>query len=136
MSETIPSEQELAYQQDRSDIIRANIKRFYIYFVLALVVVVFSVVRLDEVNWFERGHFLNPNNIINLLRIAVPIITVSGAFTFLMIAEYIDLSIGSAMSLSSVIFAWLAEWWLRPVFSACRVGEHRAVVWNWLYIRP
>ena len=107
MSETIPSEQELAYQQDRSDIIRANIKRFYIYFVLALVVVVFSVVRLDEVNWFERGHFLNPNNIINLLRIAVPIITVSGAFTFLMIAEYIDLSIGSAMSLASVIFAWM-----------------------------
>ena len=106
MSETIPSEQELAYQQDRSDIIRANIKRFYIYFVLALVVVVFSVVRLDEVNWFERGHFLNPNNIINLLRIAVPIITVSGAFTFLMIAEYIDLSIGSAMSLAGVIFAW------------------------------
>ena len=107
MSKTIPSEQELAYQQDRSDIIRANIKRFYIYFVLALVVVVFSVVRLDEVNWFERGHFLNPNNIINLLRIAVPIITVSGAFTFLMIAEYIDLSIGSAMSLASVVFAWM-----------------------------
>lgn len=107
MSETIPSEQELAYQQDRSDIIRANIKRFYIYFVLALVVVVFSVVRLDEVNWFERGHFLNPNNIINLLRIAVPIITVSGAFTFLMIAEYIDLSIGSAISLSGVVFAWM-----------------------------
>ena len=107
MSETISSEQELSYQQDRSDIIRANIKRFYIYFVLALVVVVFSFVRLDEVNWFERGHFLNPNNIINLLRIAVPIITVSGAFTFLMIAEYIDLSIGSAMSLASVIFAWM-----------------------------
>ena len=107
MSETIPSKKELAYQQDRSDIIRANIKRFYIYFVLALVVVVFSVVRLDEVNWFERGHFLNPNNIINLLRIAVPIITVSGAFTFLMIAEYIDLSIGSTMSLASVIFAWM-----------------------------
>jgi ribose transport system permease protein len=107
MSETFSSEQELAYQQDRSQIIRANIKRFYIYFVLALVVVGFSVVRLDEVNWFERGHFLNPNNIINLLRIAVPIITVSGAFTFLMIAEYIDLSIGSAMGLASVIFAWM-----------------------------
>ena len=22
------------------------------------------------------------------------------------------------------------EWWLRPVSSACRVGEHNAVVWN------
>lgn len=81
------------------------IKRFYIYFVLALVVVVFSVVRLDEVNMFERGHFLSPDNLINLVRIAVPVITLSGAFTFLMIAQYIDLSVGSAMSLSAVVFA-------------------------------
>lgn len=108
MTQTLSSTKEpLACQQDRSHRIRANIKRFYIYFVLALVVIIFSVVRLDEVNWFERGHFLNPNNIINLLRVAVPIMTVAGAFTFLMIAEYIDLSIGSAMSLSAVIFAWL-----------------------------
>ena len=28
------------------------------------------------------------------------------------------------------------EWWLRPVSSACRVGEHSAVVWNRLYLRP
>jgi ribose/xylose/arabinose/galactoside ABC-type transport system permease subunit len=96
-----------ALQQSRSQKTRESIKRYYIYFVLALVMVVFSVVKLDEVNWFERGHFLNPNNIINLLRIAVPIITVAGAFTFLMIAEYIDLSVGSAMSLSAVVFAWL-----------------------------
>lgn len=95
----------LALQQDLSAVVRTNIKRFYIYFVLALVVVVFSVIRLDEVAFFERGHFLSPDNIINLLRIAVPIITVSGAFTFLMIAQYIDLSVGSAMSLSAVVFA-------------------------------
>jgi len=94
-------------QQDRSTVVRTNIKRFYIYFVLALVVVVFSVIRLDEVDMFARGHFLNPDNIINMLRIAVPIMTVSGAFTFLMMTERIDLSIGSAMSLSAVIFAWL-----------------------------
>ena len=96
-----------AFQQDRATVIRANIKRFYIYFVLALVVVTFSVLRLDEVAFFERGHFLNPDNVITLIRIAVPIITVSGAFTFLMIAEKIDLSVGSAMSLSAVIFAWM-----------------------------
>ena len=29
-----------------------------------------------------------------------------------------------------------AEWWLRPVSSACRVGEHRAVVWKRLNLRP
>ncbi len=95
----------LAVQQDRSTLVRTNIKRFYIYFVLALVVVTFSVLSLDEVAMFERGHFLYPKNIINLLRIAVPIMTISGAFTFLMIAERIDLSVGSAMSLSAVIYA-------------------------------
>jgi ribose/xylose/arabinose/galactoside ABC-type transport system permease subunit len=112
MNQMTPSEgnismENTALQQTRSEKTRAIIKRYYIYFVLALVVVVFSVVRLDEVEWFERGHFLNPNNIINLLRISVPIMTVAGAFTFLMIAEYIDLSIGSAMSLSGVVFAWM-----------------------------
>src|SRR4029450_6434450 len=29
-----------------------------------------------------------------------------------------------------------AEWWFRPVRSAWRVGEHRAVVWKRLYFRP
>ena len=28
------------------------------------------------------------------------------------------------------------EWWLRPVSSAWRVGEHRAVVWKRLYFSP
>ena len=27
-------------------------------------------------------------------------------------------------------------WWLRPVRNVDRVGEHRAVVCHWLYIRP
>ena len=27
-------------------------------------------------------------------------------------------------------------WWLRPVRSACRVGEHSAVVWKRLYLSP
>src|SRR5262249_27340119 len=27
-------------------------------------------------------------------------------------------------------------WWLRPVIRAARVGEHRAVVWNRLYLIP
>ena len=28
------------------------------------------------------------------------------------------------------------EWWLRPVSSAARVGEQRAVVWKRVYLRP
>lgn len=90
---------------DRSAAVRMYIKQFYIYVVLALVVLVFSVAKLDQVAMFERGHFLSPDSIINLLRSAVPIITVSGAFTLLMISGYIDLSVGSAMSLSAVVFA-------------------------------
>ena len=30
----------------------------------------------------------------------------------------------------------LTEWWLRPVSSAYRVGEHSAVVWNRLSFMP
>lgn len=92
---------------DRSDAMRSNVKSFYIYVVLVLIVVVFSVVKLGQVEMFGRGHFLGPDSIINLLRSAVPILTLSGAFTLLMISGYIDLSVGSAMSLSAVAFAWL-----------------------------
>ena len=94
-------------QSDRSVMIRSNIKRFYIYVVLALIVFVFSMMKLDQVGFFGRGHFLSPDSIINLLRTAAPIMTLSGAFTLLMISGNIDLSVGSAMSLSAVVFAWM-----------------------------
>ncbi len=84
---------------------RRTIKNVYIYVVLVLIVVIFSVVKLNQVEMFGRGHFLSPDSIINLLRMAVPIMTVSGGFTLLMIAGYIDLSVGSAMSLSAVVFS-------------------------------
>jgi len=92
---------------ERSNAMRSNIKKIYIYVVLVLIVMVFSVVKLGQVEFFGRGHFLSPDSIINLLRSAVPILTLSGAFTLLMISGYIDLSVGSAMSLSAVIFALL-----------------------------
>src|SRR5512147_565570 len=37
---------------------------------------------------------------------------------------------------NSVMLPMPAEWWLRPVNKACRVGEQRAVVWKRLYLRP
>ena len=97
----------LRQQLDRSAAVRLFIKQAYIYVVLVLIVVVFSVVKLDQVTLFERGNFLSPDSIINLLRSATPILTLSGAFTLLMISGYIDLSVGSAMSLSAVVFAWM-----------------------------
>jgi ribose/xylose/arabinose/galactoside ABC-type transport system permease subunit len=75
--------------------------------VLLLIVSIFSLLKLDQVKFFGRGHFLSPDSVINLMRTAVPILTVSGAFTLLMISGYIDLSVGSAMSLSAVVFSWL-----------------------------
>src|SRR5512136_3211987 len=97
----------LRQQLERSAAVRANIKRYYIYVVLALIVVAFSLLKLDQVTFFGRGHFLSPDSIINLLRSAVPILILSGAFTLLMISGNIDLSVGSAMSLSAVVFAWM-----------------------------
>lgn len=96
----------LRHQMARSTALRSTIKQVYIYVVLVLIVLLFSVVKLDQVEFFGRGHFLSQDSVINLLRTAVPILTLSGAFTLLMISGYIDLSVGSAMSLSAVVFAW------------------------------
>ncbi len=92
---------------ERSEAIRAAIKKFYIYVVLAVIVVVFSLVKYNQVGLFGRGAFLSPDSVINMLRISAPILTVSAAFTLLMISGYIDLSVGSAMSLSAVVFSFL-----------------------------
>jgi len=100
-------QQQAEFQQDRSEKTRDIIKRFYIYVVLLLIIAVFSVVKLNQVEFFGRGHFLSPDSVINLLRSAVPILIVSAPFTLLMISEHIDLSVGSAMSLAAVVFAWL-----------------------------
>jgi ribose/xylose/arabinose/galactoside ABC-type transport system permease subunit len=75
--------------------------------VFLLIILTFSVVRLDQVEFFGPGHFLSPASVVNMLRGAAPILTLSGAFTLLMISGYIDLSVGSAMSLSAVVFSLL-----------------------------
>ncbi len=83
-------------------------RNYYIYFVLVAVVALLSLANLDRFDLFERGNFLNPNNIINILRVSAPLLTLAGAFTLLMVSGYIDLSVGSAMSLSAVVYALLA----------------------------
>ncbi len=84
------------------------LRDYYIYFVLIAVVAVLSVANLDQFALFERGNFLNRRNIINILRISAPLLTLAGAFTLLMVSGYIDLSVGSTMSLSAVVYAMLA----------------------------
>jgi ribose/xylose/arabinose/galactoside ABC-type transport system permease subunit len=92
-------------QLHQSEAIRAAIKKYYIYVVLLVIVVVFSMIKFNEVGLFGRGAFLSPDSVINMLRVSAPILTLCGAFTLLMISGYIDLSVGSAMSLSAVVFS-------------------------------
>jgi ribose/xylose/arabinose/galactoside ABC-type transport system permease subunit len=92
-------------RSNRSDLVRAAIKKYYIYGVLLVIIAIFSVVKIRDVGLFGRGAFLSPDSVINMLRISAPILTLSGAFTLLMISGYIDLSVGSAMSLSAVVFS-------------------------------
>jgi ribose transport system permease protein len=94
-------------QSNRSEALRAAIKKYYIYVVLLVIVVIFSLVKVGQVGLFGRGAFLSPDSVINMLRVSAPILTLSGAFTLLMISGYIDLSVGSAMSLSAVVFSLL-----------------------------
>jgi ribose/xylose/arabinose/galactoside ABC-type transport system permease subunit len=84
------------------------LRNYYIYLVLIGVVVLLSLANIDRFGLFERGNFLSERNIINILRISAPLLTLAGAFTLLMVSGYIDLSVGSAMSLSAVVYAMLA----------------------------
>ena len=84
------------------------LRNYYIYFVLVAVILGLSAANLDSYGLFERGNFLYKKNIINILRVSAPLITLSGAFCLLMVSGYIDLSVGSAMSLSAVIYSLLA----------------------------
>lgn len=92
----------------RDNRIAQFLRTYYIYFVLVAVVVLLSMANLDKFDLFERGNFLNHRNIINVLRVSAPLLTLAGAFTLLMVSGYIDLSVGSTMGLSAVVYAMLA----------------------------
>ena len=82
------------------------IKEIYVYVILLLVVFILAVAK-PGVEWFQRGHFLFPASITNLLRMSVPILMISSAFTFIFISGNIDLSVGSTLSLTTVFYAIL-----------------------------
>lgn len=85
---------------------KSAVKGSYVFILLILIVIILSVVKLGTVEMFGRGHFLNwDGSIVNLLRNAVPILTLGGGFTLLMISGNIDLSVGSALSLSAVTYS-------------------------------
>lgn len=92
--------------QRRNENIRKAVREVYIYVFLLIIVLVFSLIGAAKgVPWFGKGHFLGKNSIISMARQAVPIITLACGFTFVMVAGYMDLSVGSAMGLTQVIYA-------------------------------
>ena len=80
------------------------VKEIYVYIILVAVVTVLSLLKGDL---FLRGNFLFPANIATLLRMSVPILMISSAFTLIFITGNIDLSVGSTLSLTTVVHALL-----------------------------
>ena len=75
-------------------------KNIFVFLVLALIVIGFSSVSLN---------FLSSANIIHILRMSVPILLISCGATLIMVAAQIDLSVGSMVSLSGVIYCILLK---------------------------
>ena len=76
---TQASTRKTAGARDRSDATRSAVKKYYIYVVLLVIVVIFSLVKVGEVGLFGRGAFLSPDSVINMLRVSAPILILSGA---------------------------------------------------------
>jgi ribose/xylose/arabinose/galactoside ABC-type transport system permease subunit len=74
------------------------IKKYGIYLVLVLLLIIFSLM---------TEAFLTANNLLNMLRQVSMMGIVAVGVTFVMIAGGIDLSVGSQMSLVSILTAWL-----------------------------
>lgn len=75
-------------------------KNNYVFIVLALIVMGFSVVSTN---------FLHKDNLVNILRMSVPILLVSSVATLVMVSGNIDLSVGSIVGLSGVIYCILLK---------------------------
>jgi ribose/xylose/arabinose/galactoside ABC-type transport system permease subunit len=75
-------------------------KNIFVFLVLALIVIGFSAVSLN---------FLSSANIIHILRMSVPILLISCGATLIMVAAQIDLSVGSMVSLSGVVYCILLK---------------------------
>jgi ribose/xylose/arabinose/galactoside ABC-type transport system permease subunit len=89
---------------DKTYKVKSAIKNIYVYVILLLVVVVLSQLKGEL---FHRGNFLFPPNVASLLRMSVPILMISSAFTLIFITGNIDLSVGSTLSLTTVTHALL-----------------------------
>jgi ribose/xylose/arabinose/galactoside ABC-type transport system permease subunit len=83
---------------------RSFIKSSYVYIILILIILALSLL---SGQMFQKGNFLYPASLSNLLRMSVPILILAAGFTFIMVSGNIDLSVGSELSLASVFSAML-----------------------------
>ena len=70
------------------------------FLVLALIVTVFSAM---------SSKFVSQANVVNILRMAVPILLICSGVTLIMVAAQIDLSVGSMVGLSGVVYCILLK---------------------------
>jgi ribose/xylose/arabinose/galactoside ABC-type transport system permease subunit len=75
-------------------------RSIFVFLVLALIVTGFSAM---------SPKFLNQYNVINILRMAVPILLICSGVTLVMVAAQIDLSVGSMVGLSGVAYCILLQ---------------------------
>ncbi len=75
---------------------RNAVKNLYVYGILLVLVMIF---------WAMSPKFLTWNSIANIIRTAAPVVMTATAATLLMISANIDLSVGSILAFSGVLFA-------------------------------
>jgi ribose/xylose/arabinose/galactoside ABC-type transport system permease subunit len=88
---------------------RNIVKSAYIYGILLLFIVIFFLV---------NNKFLSGPSLTNIIRTAAPLILVSVAVTMLMISGHVDLSVGSMLGFTGVVFALLAQAGVHIVWAA------------------
>lgn len=93
--------------------ILALIKKYGILTVLIVLIVFFSI---------ASPAFLTMNNIINIIRQVSMLAIVGVGFTFVLISQGIDLSVGSQISLVGVVTALLVKNAGCNIFLACLIG--------------
>lgn len=92
---------------------RNAVKNLYVYGILLLLILIF---------WAMSPKFLTWNSIVNILRTAAPVVMTAAAATLLMISGNIDLSVGSILGFSGVLFAFLCRAGMAVPLSAVVVG--------------
>ena len=77
------------------------LKNNYVVLILIAVICIFTIL--------SKGRFLSEPSIRNILRVSVPTLIIASMATLLMVSGNIDLSVGSLLGMSAVVFAILRQ---------------------------